>query len=188
MIDDIQREFSSAVEKIPLVVRVGFAGHRDLGAVDPTALREGIHKALVSVAAEANKVAEEAPELFEGSPRIELITGLASGADQLAADVCMDEGHTLVPVSPFSWDEFARSADERTVDVRRDFAEGVAGLGLDDTAVGLGGGAPEPELAPDHELAPEPELAPDHNAPDAGRETKRAPGGGAGQGDTPTEA
>ncbi len=72
----------------PLPLIVGVTGHRDIADDDVAAVREMIGKVLASLR-----------ESFPWS-EIQLLTALAEGADQLAAEVAVSLGVPLIAVSP----------------------------------------------------------------------------------------
>lgn len=110
----------SSTGSIELVVRVGFTGHRRLWGPDGSDpdpkedaalrahLKAAVRDALNDVIEAARATAASSNGVFDPEPRVELLTGLASGADQVAAEACFEAGCVLVPVSPFSWSEFER--------------------------------------------------------------------------------
>lgn len=79
---------------------IGVTGHRDLVPEEVPRIRKEVRRWLESLAAE-----------HEGL-ELELLTGLAAGADQLVAEVALELGIDLIAVLPFNLDEY-----------RKDFAE-----------------------------------------------------------------
>jgi hypothetical protein len=111
--------------KIQLVMRVGFSGHRDLGLMDRDALVGILKKQLNEILRIGRDLCEQEGEFFEQAPKIELITGLAEGADLCAAEAAVDVGATLVAVSPFAWEEFLEDFEGEGSEKDRDRAKNL---------------------------------------------------------------
>lgn len=104
------------------VLTVGVTGHRRLApeAVEP--LRRSIEVILQELAKDARAVAAAHPDVFErGEPQLNLLSGLAAGADQIAARAALEQGWRLDAVLPFAVEEYGR-------DFAGDEAEGFADL------------------------------------------------------------
>lgn len=90
--------------RVPLVFSVGVTGHRN-GALagEEARVRAAIRDALRVVAAAANAMCAEDGHWFgPGKPKMQLISPLAEGTDQIAAEVALDEGFVLHAVLPFA--------------------------------------------------------------------------------------
>lgn len=95
-----------------LVVRVGFTGHRDLPGADLSKLEQRLAAFLGQVRAAADAVVTQHSPMYADEPaRIELVTGLAIGADHCAAQAARTAGVDLVALSPFAWPEFEHDFD-----------------------------------------------------------------------------
>jgi hypothetical protein len=91
------------------ILTVGVTGHRRLApeAVEP--LRRSIEVILQELAKDARAVAAAHPDVFEATePQLNLLSGLAAGADQIAAATALDLGWRLDAVLPFAAEEYAR--------------------------------------------------------------------------------
>ena len=80
-------------------------GHRSeaLGATDAAAaLREQVRVALELIAKAASELKTEGGPIFSSDPpKFQLVTPLADGADQIAAEAALDAGYELTAVLPF---------------------------------------------------------------------------------------
>lgn len=91
--------------RLPFVLSVGVTGHRAdaLPADALDRLRERIRAALDLVRQSAAAVLERDAEWFDGQPmELQLVSPLADGADQIAAEVGIDLGFRLHAVLPFA--------------------------------------------------------------------------------------
>ncbi|HVK41553.1 MAG TPA: hypothetical protein VM471_03665 [Phenylobacterium sp.] len=91
------------------ILTVGVTGHRRLApeAVEP--LRRSIEVILQELAKDARAVAAAHPDVFETTePQLNLLSGLAAGADQIAAATALELGWRLDAVLPFEAEEYAR--------------------------------------------------------------------------------
>lgn len=110
----------SALSRPALVVRVGITGHRKLGsdAVLLEQLSNRLGVVLEAIQIEANAIhaldaKEKCGSLYDPvkTPVLCLVSGLAAGADQLAADVALNAPGTdwqLEAILPFAVDDFRK--------------------------------------------------------------------------------
>ena len=94
---------------LPFVFSVGVTGHRiDTLPPEGTAkITERLREALKLLTASALLVHTSESELFTPDPaRLDFISALADGADQIAADAALDLGYHLHAVLPFSREEY----------------------------------------------------------------------------------
>jgi hypothetical protein len=93
----------------PFVLSVGVTGHR-IDALDPkglAALRGRIRSALQLIAAAGNDTFERERACFAPDrPRLNFLSPLADGADQIAAEVALELGWELHAVLPFARDKY----------------------------------------------------------------------------------
>jgi len=88
---------------------VGISGHRNLPAETTEAVRAQLTEALREISIGVARVAEEHPHFYaEGPTRLSLLSQLAAGADQMAAEAALKLGYGLRTVLPFSRESFAR--------------------------------------------------------------------------------
>jgi hypothetical protein len=97
----------------PFVVGVGVTGHRN-GAIagNEAQLRERIAAVLkqITSAAEALRAAE--PHCFDPAPtRLQFVSPLADGADQIAAEAALEAGFELHAILPFRRDDYRASLE-----------------------------------------------------------------------------
>ncbi len=87
-------------DQLPLVVTVGFTGHRAVG--DPDEARRLVRAALAIVGEAFDLlIASPLAESYDGAARLRLVVGQAPGADRVAAEVWREEGlgevHAVYP-------------------------------------------------------------------------------------------
>ncbi len=100
-------ESGSHPPKVPLTVRVGVTGHRDVADNQP--LRSAIRKVLSEVSRIAHSLASgELKGYVEGAPVLRLISPLAEGADRIAAFAALELGFDLRCPLPFTIDEYKK--------------------------------------------------------------------------------
>ncbi|KXI27402.1 hypothetical protein AX660_22050 [Paraglaciecola hydrolytica] len=80
----------------PLAINIGVSGHRDIPAKDWPKLKE-------TLATELNSLKEQFPH-----SSINVLSGLAEGADQLMAHVALQLNFNLIGVLPFEIDEYEK--------------------------------------------------------------------------------
>ena len=94
---------ADTVPRPPLVLSVGVVGHRSNrlpeGARTTVAIRIG--EVLTLVAAEVEKARRRYASVFVGDPILRLVSGMAEGADQMAAESAFERGYTVAAVLPF---------------------------------------------------------------------------------------
>lgn len=114
--------------KVPLTVRVGVTGHRDVA--DDESLRNAIRKVLNEVSQVAQSLATgELKEHTAGPPVLRLISPLAEGADRIVANVALEAGFELCSPIPFSIDEYLN--DFGAPDSKEEFLRLVAATARD---------------------------------------------------------
>jgi hypothetical protein len=104
--------------RIPLVI--GVTGHRDLRAQDTAALKQAVREALFLLRKDY---------LTDESTPLILLSSLAEGADQLVADVALDEGSILIAPLPMEESEYRedfRGARAVAPDAEKEFARLLA--------------------------------------------------------------
>ena len=126
----------------PLAFRVGITGARALNPTQIPRLRTEIAALLKLVADDmtANAALPRTRAAFAGgSPRLQLLSPLAEGADRLAAEVARSEGISLTVAMPFPREEYETDFPDTTAAFRdlieqADRVEGAAAvLALDGT-------------------------------------------------------
>jgi hypothetical protein len=88
----------------PFVLSIGVTGHRN-GAIagNEARLRESIAAALKLITGCAEAVRQREPDCFDPAPtRLQFISPLADGADQIAAEAALDAGFELHAILPFA--------------------------------------------------------------------------------------
>ncbi|HVM37551.1 MAG TPA: hypothetical protein VM265_04095 [Sphingomicrobium sp.] len=98
----------------PFVVSLGVTGHRN-GALagHESQLRERVETALRTIIAVAATVRERHASCFADEPtRLELVSPLAEGADQMVAEVAIALGFDLHALLPFGRDDYRASLDD----------------------------------------------------------------------------
>ena len=103
--------FGSAPPLVPFVLTVGVTGHRHAALpVEQLPLLPGrIRDALRLLVGCAGRVHAEAADCFApGDPRLLFVSPLAHGADQIAAEVALDEGFSLHAILPFALNDYRR--------------------------------------------------------------------------------
>lgn len=92
---------------------VGITGHRPDIVGDAGAALPGRLAAVLAAIADAARAvaAREARWFAPGDPMLHLVSPLAAGADQVAADVALESGYALEAVLPFGRDDYAADFD-----------------------------------------------------------------------------
>jgi hypothetical protein len=100
-----ERPSASTPPRLPFALAVGVTGHR-LDAISAAALphiERRLGDALDLLAGEARALAaREAAVFAEGPPTFTLVSPLADGADQIAAEVALERGFRLQAILPFA--------------------------------------------------------------------------------------
>jgi hypothetical protein len=95
-----------------LSLTVGITGHRALAAEDAAALHDALAALLARLAAKVAALASLHDDLFAACPpMLALISPLADGADQIAAELALDQGWTLRAMLPFALADYAGDFD-----------------------------------------------------------------------------
>ena len=85
-----------------LALTLGITGHRKIDADNQTALADALDTLFARIAARMVTIGEAYPGLFDpGPPKLTLVSALAEGADQLAAEAALRHGFTLHAILPF---------------------------------------------------------------------------------------
>lgn len=88
---------------------VGISGHRTLPAETIDTVRAQLAEALAEIAIGVGRIAAEHPHCYaDVAPRLSLLSQLAEGADQMAAELAHAAGYRLHTVLPFPRTDFAR--------------------------------------------------------------------------------
>ena len=108
---------------VPLVVRVGVTGHRDLARADRSCLREKVRAALVSakVGAEAVLARPDRGGYADVPPVLRIVSPLAEGTDRLVAREALDLGFEVHCPLPFPREEYEQDFTAR--ESRAEFRE-----------------------------------------------------------------
>ena len=118
---DTAAEVPKGPPRLPFVLSVGITGHR-IDALGPdvlAALPGRLAEALRMVTDSALAVHAGHPHLFSAEPpRLDFVSPLANGADQIAAEAALQLGFRLHAVLPFAADDYRRdmAADATTFD------------------------------------------------------------------------
>lgn len=97
----------------PLALVVGVTGHRQLTAGDAARARSALERLFADLRAGVDEVCHAHSDLFADTPaRMALLSPLAMGADQIAAEVALEAGIELRAVLPFDRAHYARDFDE----------------------------------------------------------------------------
>jgi hypothetical protein len=97
--------------RLPFVLSIGITGHRidALGPDVAAALPGRLAEALRMITASALAIHAGHPNLFSaGPPRLDFVSPLANGADQIAAEAALQLGYRLHAVLPFAADDYRR--------------------------------------------------------------------------------
>ena len=97
--------------RLPFVLSVGVTGHRSdaLPGAGEGELRDRVHDALKLIIDAAVRARDECPGAFSDEPpRLQFVSPIADGADQIAAEVALELGFELSAVLPFERDEYRR--------------------------------------------------------------------------------
>ncbi|HTX49666.1 MAG TPA: hypothetical protein VME40_09785 [Caulobacteraceae bacterium] len=136
--------------RLPLVVTIGFTGHRSLDDIDEATAQIDVtlaaaHHALKLLAATTLRGAgdERLQQAYDGSASLRLLTGDAPGADGLVIDrwgrAGMGETHRLYPYRDPDTGEALTDRPERATDeVRRSPPADEPWTGIDAVSLGLG--------------------------------------------------
>ncbi|HEX6742196.1 MAG TPA: DUF4231 domain-containing protein [Sphingomicrobium sp.] len=101
--------------RLPFVLSVGVTGHRSdaLGGEGAAGLRERLMTALKLITDSALKTHADHGGWFTADPpRLQFITPLADGADQIAAECAIELGYQLHAVLPFDRDHYRRELSD----------------------------------------------------------------------------
>ncbi len=91
-----------------LALTVGITGHRALDPAVVPGLATAITRLLISLQANVTRIAAQHQGRFaDAPPRFCLVSGLAAGADQIAAAAALEAGYALAAVLPFERGAFA---------------------------------------------------------------------------------
>ncbi len=91
-----------------LALTVGITGHRRLDPAVEPALTAAIGGVLARVQADVARIAEQQRGHFaDAPPRLTMVSGLAAGADQIAAEAALAQGYRLAAVLPFDQADYA---------------------------------------------------------------------------------
>jgi hypothetical protein len=104
-----RRADTSAPPRLPFVLTVGVTGHRSdaLAGGDAEALRARLMAALALIKETALTTHADQGQWFAPDPpRLQFVTPLADGADQIAAECALDLGYKLHAVLPFDRDSY----------------------------------------------------------------------------------
>jgi hypothetical protein len=97
--------------RLPFVLSIGITGHRidALGPDVAAALPGRLAEALRMITDSALAIHAGHPNLFSaGPPRLDFVSPLANGADQIAAEAALQLGYRLHAVLPFAADDYRR--------------------------------------------------------------------------------
>ncbi|HKU91984.1 MAG TPA: hypothetical protein VJP82_01405 [Sphingomicrobium sp.] len=97
--------------RLPFVLSIGITGHRidALGPDVAAALPGRLAEALRMITDSALAIHAGHPNLFSaGPPRLDFVSPLANGADQIAAEAALQLGYRLHAVLPFAADDYSR--------------------------------------------------------------------------------
>ena len=100
---------SSSPPRLGFGLSLGVTGHRaEALAEAPAGLVEARLREVIAMLGEAARAlaAKEAEWFDEGPPRLTLVSPLADGADQLAAEIALKNGFGLQAILPFTADEY----------------------------------------------------------------------------------
>jgi hypothetical protein len=112
---------SNAPPRLPFALTVGITGHRlgGLAEVRVGAIRDEIELALDSVENEAVALCKREASLFAATPpTLTLVSPLADGADQMAAEAGLARGWRLQAILPFARETYIRDFDGLEVGAR----------------------------------------------------------------------
>ena len=102
-----------------LTLSVGVTGHRALSVDDAARFQVRVDALLRDISARVAAIAATHADVFDPCPPgLALLSPLAQGADQIAAEVALEQGWQLRATLPFARDDYARDFD----------ADGVARL------------------------------------------------------------
>ena len=91
-----------------LALTVGITGHRTLDPAVEPALAAAVGGVLARMRADVGRIAEQQRGRFADEPsRLTMVSGLAAGADQIAAETALAQGYRLVALLPFDQDHYA---------------------------------------------------------------------------------
>ena len=108
---------ASAPPRLPFVLNVGITGHRaeGLGVEDLDALGGRVEQSLRLIEQAGRKLRAASPEFFAADPpRFRLISPLADGADQAAAEAALAIGWELQAILPFERQKYRASLSDET--------------------------------------------------------------------------
>ncbi|MBU6166801.1 MAG: hypothetical protein KGQ52_11835 [Alphaproteobacteria bacterium] len=91
-----------------LALTIGITGHRTLDPAIEPALTAAIGGVLARVKADVARIAaQQAGHFADAPPQLTLISGLAAGTDQIAAEAALAQGYALAAILPFERARFA---------------------------------------------------------------------------------
>lgn len=92
-----------------LALTLGITGHRALEAESRAWLASALDALFVRIAAKVADIGRDYADVFgEGSPVLTLVSALAEGADQIAAEAALDRGFALHALLPFDRETYAK--------------------------------------------------------------------------------
>lgn len=98
---------------LPLCLAVGVTGHRRHRLSNPEGIARRIADLLTMLDQQLAALAVREAAWFSGeTPRLTLVSPLADGADQIAADVALGRGHRLQAVLPFARADYRADFDD----------------------------------------------------------------------------
>ena len=125
--------------RLPLVLNIGITGHRTegLGENDLAALGGRIEQALRLIEQSGRAIFAECSDYFaEDEPRFRLISPLADGADQAAAEAALAIGWELQAILPFDRDRYRASLSSDAARIAFDRLTAAASMVLELPGVG----------------------------------------------------
>ncbi len=131
----------AAGDRLPLVVTVGFSGHR---AIDDTDEAERlIGETLAAIATAFETLKRSLAGAFEGAPQLRLLVGAAPGADRMVAAAWrtarLGEVHTIFPFrEPGGAAGYTDDPVKDDPETRVETPTGEAWTGIDSVSLGLG--------------------------------------------------
>jgi hypothetical protein len=92
-----------------LALTLGVTGHRALEPDSQTRLASALDALFVRIAAGVTEIGRVHADVFgQGAPVLTLVSALAEGADQIAAEAALDHGFALHALLPFDRDTYAK--------------------------------------------------------------------------------
>jgi hypothetical protein len=110
---ECERLTMSHPPKPELALTLGITGHRAIDAANRAALIDRLDSLFAHIAAKVVAIGEAHPGLFDGGgPSLTLVSALAEGADQLAAESALRHGFSLHAILPFPRTVYAEDFSE----------------------------------------------------------------------------